>query len=189
MKKILFLLVLMLIGITTAQLSAQATYCEDMGQTIADNTRGWVGVNFTIIGTTTPFDVRIGGNATITAGNLYRGIKNVGSPVNVYQNKVISILLDKGTSSFNWIHFAAYADWNANGTFDPLTERIIYDFNNTNVNRTHTVTVPETATLGETRIRIIFGWFTQDTDPSGENYVSPCAMRGGSADTYQPKNA
>lgn len=190
MKKILYLMLLFLFaGNTAMHLNAQITYCNDFGQTLSDNSRGWSLANFTVLGTTKSIDVKIEGDAIIRAGDLYRGVANASNVIDVVQDKDVTILLDKGTASFNWIHFAAYADWNGDLTFNPATERVVYDFNNSNVNRTYTIKVPATAALGETRIRIIMGWFTQDTDPAQENYVSPCFMVGSSgADNKVPKN-
>lgn len=190
MRKITFKFIITLAILFSAiyQVQAEVTYCNDFGQNISDNTRGWAATTFTVFTTKTTIDVKVGGSALIADGELYNGVANTDNVIDVYQDNDATILLDKGSASFNWIHFTAYADWNADGIFDPVTEKLFFDSNNTNTNRTYTIKVPATATLGQTRIRIIMGWLVQDTDNTAANYYSPCMLVGSDADNKVPKN-
>lgn len=190
MKKLTFkiIIALALLFSATWQVQAEDIYCNDFGQVISDNTRGWDATNFTVFNTTTSIDVKLEGDAIIREGDLYRGIANAENVVNVYKENEATIVLKKGSASFNWIHFAAYADWNADGIFNPMTEKLFFDTGNNNVDRTYTIEVPANAALGQTRIRIIMGWFIHDTDETLENYYSPCKLVGDEDNNFMPKN-
>ncbi len=146
----------------------------------SDNTRSWETTEMTVLSQKTTYDAKISESATIGAGAFYRGVNNTAA-LNVYKNKEVSLNLNGG---FNWLHMVVYADWNGDGTFDPISEKIgrVPDENAAGnpTSRTLNFTVPSNSKAGETRIRVFVGWFEQTTDPkhATQSYYSPCLITG-----------
>lgn len=174
-KKITFLMMAfaMLFAINT---SAQVTYCEDLGTADADGKRSWTKTTFTAGGLTT--DVNVGipyGNAN---GVVFRGVKNT-TPIDVIIGESLTI---KSEGGFNWMYNFIWIDWNGDGVFDETTEFLGKQpaapsyFNSSaegsDKTRTYNISVPADAKVGETRVRVMFCWWS-DEEPE----VTACSIQ------------
>lgn len=99
--------------------------------------------------------------------------------VSVFKGETFSLTINGG---IHWIYARVYVDWNGDGSFDeaeestenlgynPATER---DFGSNSSTRTYQITVPDDATIGDTRIRVALGWKQTNMDivPDNEEKV------------------
>lgn len=150
-------------------------YAQEFGQGNGDRSRNWQEVIFT---TTSDNSKTVNVNYTPNGTyDIYSDeFVSEENKVSVYPGETFEMVIN---GNLNWIYTLAYIDWNGDGTFDeepanlenlgfnPIVER---DFATNASSRTYKVTVPEDAKIGETRIRIVFGWkqTNLETIPSGE---------------------
>lgn len=150
-------------------------YVQEFGQGSGDKGRNWQNVVFTTASDNSKtVNVNYTPNGTYDIYSDELAIED--NKVSVYPGETFEMVIN---GNLNWIYTLAYIDWNGDGTFDeepanlenlgfnPVVER---DFATNANSRTYKVTVPEDAKIGETRIRVVFGWkqTNLETIPSGE---------------------
>lgn len=147
-------------------------YAQNFGQGVGaptgDAHRSW---------TNTVFKTSTDGTKTVevnyeTKQNSYEiysdALVSEANKATVYLGEQFDLTINGG---MNWLYTLVYIDWNGDGVFDetvdgkenlgfnPVVERDFGAGSTTNANvRTYKVKVPENATVGDTRVRIILGW-------------------------------
>lgn len=151
-------------------------YVQEFGQGNGNGERNWENVVFTTVSDNSKtVNVNYTPNGTY---DIYSDeLVSEENKVSVYPDETFEMVIN---GNLNWIYTLAYIDWNGDGIFDeepanlenlgfnPVIER---DFATNANSRTYKITVPEDAKVGETRIRIAFGWkqTNLETIPSGED--------------------
>ena len=91
------------------------------------------------------------------------------------QGETYAISISQITSggTFYGSHFNVFIDYNQDGTFDPVTERVFDGaaVSSTNSTVTGAISIPATAMLGTTRMRVV-------QEEGGDNTTSPCGSYG-----------
>ncbi len=175
MKKHLFFLCMTLLSSTFV--FAQDKYAQNFGNGNSEaNGRSWTNTVFQTATDETKtvnvnFDTSNQSSYTIFSDEL----ATEENKITVLRGETFNITIN---GNLNWMYTMVYIDWNADGSFDETTEKIGIlpsterAFNNgtaegSSASRTHTITVPEDATITEnTRIRILIGWY-RTLDDSG----------------------
>lgn len=138
-------------------------YVQEFGQGSGNNTRNWQDVVFTTASDShKTVNVNYAPNGTY---DIYSDeLVTEENKVSVYPGETFEMVIN---GNLNWIYTLGYVDWNGDGTFDeepanlenlgfnPVVER---DFATNANSRTYKVAVPGDAKIGETRVRVIFGW-------------------------------
>lgn len=176
MKKHLFFLCMTLLSSTFV--FAQDKYAQSFGTANGDG-RSW---------DNTVFQTATDGTKTVAVNfNTNKTSYDIFSDALVTETNKVSVLKGETFSltingNLNWIYARVYVDWNGNGSFDeaeestenlgynPATER---DFGSNSSTRTYQITVPDDATIGDTRIRVALGWKQTNMDivPDNEEKV------------------
>lgn len=165
MKKILTLLCMALLP-GTFIFAQDNNYAQNFGTgTYNDGTRSW---SKTIFTTTTngtkeiPVNFETNKNYQIYSDALVSDENKI----TALQNETFNIRIE---GNLNWIYTAVYVDWNGDGSFDENNEENLGRNPETYTNgyqtgsREYAVTVPDDAATGDTRIRIIIGWYKEGT--------------------------
>ncbi len=135
------------------------------------------------------------GNINNSSGNnSYSDFTNLHS-TNVTIGQSVTITVTPGITSNNWNSnvVAAWIDWNQNNTFDEPNERVLLKTPGVG-GQTTTITVPNDAQLGSTRLRVRYKW-ASNPNPCGtsandgdevEDYT--VIVENGNVDTTPPSN-
>lgn len=165
MKKILTLLCMALLP-GTFIFAQDNNYAQEFGTgTYNDGTRSW---SKTIFTTTTNGTKEIPVNFETTKNyQIYSdALVSDENKITALQNETFNIRIE---GNLNWIYTAVYVDWNGDGSFDETNEENLGRNPETYTNgyqtgsREYAVTVPDDAVIGDTRIRIIIGWYKEGT--------------------------
>lgn len=179
MRKHLFFLCMTLLSSTFV--FAQDKYAQNFGNGNSDQYgRSWEN---TVFQTSTNGEKTINVNFDAAGKNSYTifsdALATEANKVSVLIGETFSLTIN---GNLNWIYARVYVDWNGNGSFDeaeestenlgynPATER---DFGSNSSTRTYQITVPDDATIGDTRIRVALGWKQTNMDivPDNEEKV------------------
>ncbi|MBO7316781.1 MAG: hypothetical protein J6U44_06455, partial [Paludibacteraceae bacterium] len=160
MKRIFFLLGIALLLVISAA-NAQ-TYCETLGQSTKTD-RSWESVTITPQG-----DDAVIISTVLTSrsnGDCYRGVQNQGAAISVALGSTIQVRLN---GYINWTYVNCFADWNSDGDFSDDGETIgklparESSFNTDDTGRdsyrNFSITIPNNASIGETRLRLFMAW-------------------------------
>ena len=152
----LFLLIMLLftstiIGLASNTAAPPPVYCASNG-----NSQYWEYIDYVAIGTIS----RISGPET---GGYFDG------------SAMSTDLVAGSTYTFSFSHanphggyvedWTVYIDWNADGDFDDAGEKALIAVTYTSVNYNYSITVPATASIGATRMRVSMRFY---------NYPPPC---------------
>lgn len=198
MKKLLTLLCMALLpGTFIFAQDSSSNYAQEFGTANGDG-RSWTN---TVFQTTTDGTKTVNVNFDTSGKNSYTifsdELATEGNKITVLRGETFNITINGG---LNWMYTMVYIDWNADGSFDETTEKIGIlpsierSFNNgtaegSSASRTHTVAVPEDATITEnTRIRILIGWY-RTLDDSGNSLPEDQWENWSSTTIDQKKNA
>lgn len=164
MKRIFFLLGIALLLVISAA-NAQ-TYCETLGQSTKTD-RSWESVTITPQG-----DDAVIISTVLTSrsnGDCYRGVQNQGAAISVALGSTIQVRLN---GYINWTYVNCFADWNSDGDFSDDGETIgklparESSFNTDDTGRdsyrNFSITIPNNASIGETRLRLFMAWGITD---------------------------
>ncbi len=136
MKRTIFLHTIILLCATA---SIAQTYCASNSFSYAE---GYIG------------SVVLGSINNQTTGSCYSNYTSLSTNLNISANPTIT--LNSGPIGIHTtVRFAVYIDYNHNGSFSDLGERIVYDtLSKAGVSRSFVFTPPSTALYGTTRMRV-----------------------------------
>jgi hypothetical protein len=102
-------------------------------------------------------------------GDCYRGVQNQGAAISVALGSTIQVRLN---GYINWTYVNCFADWNSDGDFSDDGETIgklparESSFNTDDTGRdsyrNFSITIPNNASIGETRLRLFMAWGITD---------------------------
>ena len=106
--------------------------------------------------------------ATVPAPGLidYRNLSQTVAPAFVDRGALYNFKLTRN-SNYNAANKKIWIDWNKDGIFDPITELASSGAANTDMIWNTTFTVPKTAALGATRMRVSLGYNNLSNTPCG----------------------
>lgn len=103
--------------------------------------------------------------------------KSEGNYYNDFTDKSFTISTNSETSiqitpNINWSdnHITAWIDWNADGIFDDVNEKIIH-LTNGSWNESHPIQIPKDIAMGKTRMRVRISYYKEKSPCESETYM------------------